>query len=620
MKQVYAFLVNRGKSPLRIISQSIEGLPMKKIKQCLLVLIQHNLVEFTEYLIPLTKEEKQGLNPSDPLPTDSIYRANLANAIHRLRFPKFIHYIRQLKGDESVAIIEELVEHGRLTMEQVVHQAATCYSSRVGNLHDNAEVIRHFEEVFTRLIMEQFLMRAPKPVPTSDSDATESINKETKNSKAAAAAAEAKKRADPFSLPASFSATGPLSSSNIIPNLPMAIAVDHQPPMPDGSTNKKGAKKTPSKTTKKPAAATRKRKTAGAADEDEEQFPNVLMVSESAPVDIPNESENNNNNHSTANINQPYKKRALDLYTVTSQEETERIINDEKRILWTINYEQFITEFKLRACYDFVTEKINQECGLLFNSMIRLCKNSIRSNQDSQTACIYGENILHEYNREIEDGVNKLDRPRFEQYSQLMQATKPSLITKMNRQTKHSTSGSDLGVFQVNVGNIVGVTKQKMVESIVRQKFGENGLRVFKLLLIKNLLEPLTIAKMAMIPIKECKTLLFNMMDKGIIRLQEVPRSNDHFANRTFYLFFVDLPSLLQTLTEDIFKGIFNARERLKSELDPHRELIAKMEKLPEDHYTEDQTRIVKKVQRIVEILETVVLNLDNDLLHLYNF
>ncbi|KAK5576416.1 hypothetical protein RB653_007559 [Dictyostelium firmibasis] len=643
--KVFEFLVQRGKSSYKVINQSLNGkggLTIKRIKQSLLVLIQHNLVTYEEFLLPLSKEEVEQLKPGEPLPSDSVYEAIIVNAIHRLRFPKFINYIKYSKGDEAAYILEELIDHGRLPMDLLIKQASQI--QRVDSFEDQDEITKRFEDTFTKLIMDQFIMRAPRPRPISDQETSNALSKEAKKIGSGAGGANQKKESDPFALPTvGTSSNGPLSSgsdNNDSESLEILTGKSSIPLQPKKNSAKKSSAKSKSTTTSttstSPSSIGRKRKSRDILEEDDEE-PDLLVIEENVEINVNDHNVVNKNTATTtttaktigSNGQHTLKKSKLDLYgqkqldgQQSSRQQQQGAMDqrlvDESRVLWTINYEQFIIEFKLKACYDFVTEKNNQQSGLLFNAMVKLCKRSIRSNQDSLTSCVYGENILEEYNRDL-DPSKKMDKLQIEKYLSIMQASRPSMVTKMVSKSKQSTS-SELGAYQVNVGNIIGIIKQKMVESIIKQKFGDNGLRVFKLLLIKNLLEPKQIAELAMIPPNECKALLFNMMQKNIIRLQEIPRSSDHFANRTFYLFFVDLPTIIATFTEDIFKAIYNTRERLKSELEPHKDALEKLSQLDENQITEDQAKIYKKTDRITQTLLTVILNLDNDLLHLYSF
>nr|AOE43190.1 RNA polymerase III subunit [Acytostelium leptosomum] len=546
--------------------------------------------------------------------SDAYYTASLSAAIHRLRISKYTNFIQEKYGEMAVILIEELTDNGRLTMESVVNQSAEYTKQRTGNFSDDLN--RQFEDVFTQLVVDHFIMKAPNPKPLiPGQEDAENNAKEAKSTKTTKLSRQQQQQLhDPFALPSSLmkkTSSKKDAESNIVSNRAVSITPSEDIPAPP----KKGAKKTAAKATK-PAAKSKETtsKTSGKkrkkqTDDDEESLPDVLLVSESAPVDIPDDIDR-----------QPFKRNrtSADVYTVVdSEEQNQMLVSEEKRILWRVNYDQFLIEFKLMACFEFVQTKLDQKAALIFNSMVNLCKKSIKLNQEHNTTSIFSEDILKEYNNTVELS-DQIDKRQLDNYLPLMQATRPSIITKMQAQSRSSMA--DSGVYQVNIANISAVLKQKMVESIIKQQYGDGGLRVFKLLLIKKQLEPKQIADFAMIPLKDSKTLLFKMMEKSIIKLQEVPRSSDHFAARTFYLFFVDYPNVASNFVEDIYKAIYNCRERLNAETLPHLDMVQKMETIPEDQLSLDQTNLLKKVQRMTEVLETMVSNLDNDLLILSCF
>ncbi|EFA84000.1 RNA polymerase III subunit [Heterostelium album PN500] len=572
VEKVYRLLVTRGKSTIRNMVQGTE-MKTKRVRQCLFVLIQHNLVDYEEYLMP--KEKKPGTPAKIPTtaqlqqaPTlddlsDSLYSANVSYAIHRLRFTKYIVFIREKLGDAAAILLEELMDNGRLTMEAVVNQSATYTKQRTGNFDDDLN--RQFEEVFSQLVVEHFIMKAPNPKPIlGDEDEIKNAAKDAKKASTTLSKQQQQLLHDPFALPSSLLKKTKPADTNIISNRPVAITPEEDPRRKKGAAGGL-ASKTTMKTTSSTKAtsksgAVRKRKVDD--DEDDESLPDVLLVSESAPVDIPNDGDL-----------QPWKRRAVEnVYNVVSSEEQNQALqSEEKKILWRINYDQFIIEFKLLACYEFVQSKLNHQAALIFNAMVNICKKSIKLNQENNTSSIFTEDILKEYNKNVVDESDRIDGKILDNYLPLMQATRPSIITRMQSQSKSSLADGG-GVYQVNIGNISAVLKQKM------------------------------------------------MMEQSIIKLQEVPRSSDHFAARTFYLFFVDYPNVSQMLIDDIYKAVYNCRERLRSELQPHEDMVKKMETIPEEQLSNDQTKLLRKVQRMTEILETMVMNLDNDLLILSSF
>lgn len=61
---------------------------------------------------------------------------------------------------------------------------------------------------------------------------------------------------------------------------------------------------------------------------------------------------------------------------------------------------------------------------------------------------------------------------------------------------------------------------QSTIESIVRERFGNKCLRVFRLLLLKKTLEQKQVADLAMVPSKEAKELLYSLLSENYITLQ----------------------------------------------------------------------------------------------------
>ena len=61
---------------------------------------------------------------------------------------------------------------------------------------------------------------------------------------------------------------------------------------------------------------------------------------------------------------------------------------------------------------------------------------------------------------------------------------------------------------------------QAAVESIVRERFGSKCFRVFRLLLMKKMMEQKQVADLAMIPGKEAKEMLYTLLAENFITLQ----------------------------------------------------------------------------------------------------
>ncbi len=58
------------------------------------------------------------------------------------------------------------------------------------------------------------------------------------------------------------------------------------------------------------------------------------------------------------------------------------------------------------------------------------------------------------------------------------------------------------------------------MECIVRERFGSKAFRVFRLLLLKTMLDQKQVADMVMMPSKEAKEILYTLLAENFVNLQ----------------------------------------------------------------------------------------------------
>lgn len=79
-------------------------------------------------------------------------------------------------------------------------------------------------------------------------------------------------------------------------------------------------------------------------------------------------------------------------------------------------------------------------------------------------------------------------------------------------------------------------------------RFGVPGLRIFNLLLTRGQLEQKQVADFGMLPVKDTRELLYQMMRDGFLSLQDIPRSADRAPSRSFYTWRVDLQAVYERI------------------------------------------------------------------------
>lgn len=103
----------------------------------------------------------------------------------------------------------------------------------------------------------------------------------------------------------------------------------------------------------------------------------------------------------------------------------------------------------------------------------------------------------------------------------------------------------------------------------------------------KSRLEQKQIEEFSMIPSKDCKALLYAMLNDNILSITELSKTSDHAPSRTYYLFFVDIYQICRKILENSYKAIMN--------------LMIKRE-----YSTQGNKRLLEKNKKVNTIIETL--------------
>ncbi|CAK9875680.1 unnamed protein product [Sphagnum jensenii] len=152
VQKVCKSLVYRGQLSLPEIAHYTK-MNTTQIHNSLLVLVQHSCVQ-------AFKVEHGGIGSAPPRVL-TLYIALTDNILHRMRFPKFLVLVKEDVGDQAEALVEGLLEHGRLTLEQLIQRAAACAGKAEG------EVATVVKDCFQRLLANDYIERCPVPEPSS---------------------------------------------------------------------------------------------------------------------------------------------------------------------------------------------------------------------------------------------------------------------------------------------------------------------------------------------------------------------------------------------------------------------------------------------------------------------
>jgi len=101
-----------------------------------------------------------------------------------------------------------------------------------------------------------------------------------------------------------------------------------------------------------------------------------------------------------------------------------------------------------------------------------------------------------------------ISKEKFKKYLDLLSRDQPKILFSVQDNSKSQ--------YYVNVASIMKIIKERTVDNIVREKFGKDCARIFRLLLTKKHLEEQLIADMAMLPLKDTRVSLYTLLGQKL--------------------------------------------------------------------------------------------------------
>lgn len=179
------------------------------------------------------------------------------------------------------------------------------------------------------------------------------------------------------------------------------------------------------------------------------------------------------------------------------------------------------------------------------------------------------------------------------------------------------------GKYVLELSELSNVVKQLLLEGVVRRKVGEAGCRLYRLLLRKHSngacaargqqkMEMKMLAEAALLPEREARPLLWQLLQHGYVSLQEVARTADHNPKTTTYLWYVSLPHAYRALEEELTLSLVRMNDRLVAEQQVAERLTASTRSTNVSETSEEQKREAAVARARAESLEAAIARLSN--------
>lgn len=532
--KVCSCLVHKGTLTVPEIARFTE-LTHSQLKNCLLVLIQHNCVQ-------AFKIEQEGAGPAAAR-SFTHYVAFIDIILHRMRVPKFLTLVREHLGEESESLFEGLLEHGRLTFEQIVQRA----SAQSGK--GEADVWGPLTETFAGLVHSCYIERCPVAEPL---------------------------------LPPRSSLEAPKKGAR-------------------GSSRNRAGKGTAEQETEE------RRIIAAAAPLEGERFLLPSSLGHASRVE-----KENMDNVSSSKVGE---KRKYECF----KEDTGQVIrNDDKEVLWRVNYEEVVRRLRHKACVAQVRSRLDLGAGTILEAMLEATRCLETSVKQKISAPLSMDAIMQAVRATTEGRTMTLERIR-------------ASLNQMASDSVGYLSRTEVGgQYAIYSHKILEAARKSEVEAIVLKRFGRESCRVFRLLAMKGQLEQKQISDQALVGRMETMEILYKLLKDDYLQLQEIAKSQDHLPQNTFYLWRVNYSSLMEHIIDDMYHGASNLGQRLAHELEQEQEVLDLLKQMHQSKNTDGSTSHVtltksqrdqvNHIRRVATVLETSILKLDDSIMLFHDF
>ncbi|KAF3432981.1 hypothetical protein FNV43_RR24083 [Rhamnella rubrinervis] len=454
-------LLTRGPLTLQLLIRFTE-LNSLQVKNSLLILIQHNCVQ------AFSAEESGGIANKQ---TPTQYLVLFDNILHRLRFPKFLEIVAQELDENCAELLEGLLQHGRLTQEQIYERAKSIKS---GDCADQSGVQEHFR----KLVNDRFIERCPAPEPFI----AESTPEET----------PAKKR---------------------------------------------GAKATKLVEVKK---TLEQRVLEEAAVMEAQRF----SIMEDLETDI--DAEKSKDSSSIVRLGEKRKGDLLEL-------DGDFSFNNKEVTLWRANFEEFLRCLRHKACVESVRARLDDGAAIVLKALLKATRGAEKKVKMENSVPLSLDSIFEEVMKSEAGRTMTLDRVR----ASLDQLGCPSSM------------GID-DSYSIDLKKIIELSQNEEVESIVLNRYGRDGYRVFRLLSkAGHLLETDKISEMTFVEKKDTPKILYKLWQDEYLHMEKMVVNT-----KQFLLWKVNKSILCEHVLDEMYHAALNLSLRSTHEMEQHKELL----------------------------------------------
>ncbi|KAL6782382.1 RPC3 [Auxenochlorella protothecoides x Auxenochlorella symbiontica] len=540
------------------------GLPLPHLKAALLVLMQHNCVASWLHAEPPNLRGESRV--------EQLYEALPRAMLHGLHAPRYLIHVKDSLGATAEAVALKLLQHGRLRLDQVVAalQSEDAAAASQGQGEEAQTTPQRpaleIQAALLRLVRSRLVERAPVchlPPPRREvhpnARKKKPATKPGSEEEAEQLRARAQDQAHAAYHAVRFKIPTDLVETAVPARAPDGASLAHEPArgglgtsgaQADGSVGGKRTADSMPPACPPPPKRGRRRVKADSGQSAPSATPAASLPASSAAAPPAG--------HSTPQP-LPGVEEAADLPAAN--------------ILWRVSLEEFNLRLRNEAIADHMGSRHGPAAGAVVAGMLaahaaRLREAGAPAADGERTVLLSEAEVaravaVHEPDMAgagpAPDVPGTLSSLAAEWASPVVAAGDPPAGARQ---------------YSLDIAGALGALRQGHLEVLLHDRFGPEGLRIWRLLRACRQLEQKQVADFCMMDAKDAKVKLHAMLKAGYIALQDVPRTADRAPSRTFYLWRADVRAACAAFTIELFLAAGNLHARLAHELSQRAELL----------------------------------------------
>ncbi|EDK41359.2 hypothetical protein PGUG_05457 [Meyerozyma guilliermondii ATCC 6260] len=226
--------------------------------------------------------------------------------------------------------------------------------------------------------------------------------------------------------------------------------------------------------------------------------------------------------------------------------------------------------FGVRDVARALPEDLDLSCSILTHNFLKPTK---RASDGANGAA--SKKVKLEDGESLDVFVENLEKNDSQSSSLILHHLK-ALCSGTNISFLHETSPSN---FTIPYSALVDELKKHHYDLLIKITLGPNAFRVLRALKSLKLADEKALANAVLLKEKTLRNEIFNMVNLNIVEIQEVPRSADRAASKTFFLFRHKEQTAYNFLINSLTFGMAELLQGIVDFKDEHRILLAKCER-----------------------------------------